>query len=96
MSNALKYHHPDRPPVVRINCQLEGDHRVLRMQDNGLGLAEGQQAKLFGLFERLHTHVEGTGMGLYMVKKMLENAGGNISVQSREGEGSTFAMWFPA
>ncbi|MET4074060.1 ATP-binding protein [Hymenobacter sp. UYCo722] len=96
VSNALKYHHPHRPPVVRIGCRLEGDHRVLRVQDNGLGLAEGQQAKLFGLFERLHTHVEGTGVGLYMVKKMVENAGGTIAVHSREGEGSTFAVWFPA
>jgi PAS domain S-box-containing protein len=96
VSNALKYHHPDRPPVVRISCRLEGDCRVLRVQDNGLGLTEGQQTKLFGLFERLHTHVEGTGVGLYMVKKMVENAGGTISVQSQAGEGSTFALWFPA
>jgi PAS domain S-box-containing protein len=96
ISNALKYHHLDRPPVVRISCHREGDHRVLRVQDNGLGLAEGQQAKLFGLFERLHTHVEGTGVGLYMVKKMVENAGGTISVRSREGEGTTFTVRFPA
>ncbi|OWP65082.1 two-component system sensor histidine kinase/response regulator [Hymenobacter amundsenii] len=95
VSNGLKYHHPDRLPVVRLSCRREGDFCVLRVQDNGLGLSEGQQAKLFGLFERLHTHVEGTGVGLYMVKKMVENAGGTISVQSREGEGSTFAMWFP-
>lgn len=96
VSNALKYHHPDRPPVVRVGCRAEGAFRVLRVQDNGLGLSEGQQAKLFGLFERLHTHVEGTGVGLYMVKKLVENAGGTIAVQSRAGEGSTFVVRLPA
>ncbi|GAA4028183.1 hypothetical protein GCM10022409_10330 [Hymenobacter glaciei] len=96
VSNALKYHHPDRPPVVRVSCRAEGDRHVLRVQDNGLGLAEWQQTKLFQLFERLHTHVEGTGVGLYMVKKMVENAGGTISVDSREGEGTTFTAAFPA
>ena len=96
VSNALKYHHPDRPPVVRVSCRHEGDYRVLRVQDNGLGLTEGQQAKLFGLFERLHTHVPGSGVGLYMVKKMVENAGGTITVQSQAGAGATFAVWLPA
>lgn len=96
VSNALKYRHPDRPPVVRLSCRLEDGQRVLRVQDNGLGLSEGQQAKLFQLFGRLHTHAEGTGVGLYMVKKMVENANGALTVASREGEGTTFTASFPA
>lgn len=96
LSNALKYHHPDRVPQVHVSSRVEGNRHVLRVQDNGLGLADWQQAKLFTLFQRLHTHVDGTGVGLYMVKKMVENAGGILSVQSQEGEGSTFTAVFPA
>ncbi|RZK22233.1 MAG: HAMP domain-containing histidine kinase, partial [Hymenobacter sp.] len=65
-------------------------------QDNGLGLSAGQQAKLFQLFGRLHTHVAGTGVGLYMVKKMVENANGTLTVESQEGAGTTFTASFPA
>ena len=96
VSNALKYHHPDRAPLVQVSCHHESDGLVLRVQDNGLGLSEQQQAKLFQLFERLHTHVEGTGVGLYMVKKIVENAGGTLSVQSCPGQGTTFIASFPA
>ena len=96
VSNALKYRHPDRPPLVRLSCRLEDSRRVLRVQDNGLGLSEWQQAKLFQLFGRLHTHVEGTGVGLYMVKKMVENASGTLTVESQEGAGTTFTASFPA
>jgi signal transduction histidine kinase len=51
--------------------------------------------KLFGLFERLHNHVEGSGIGLFMVKKMVDNAGGRISVESGLGVGSTFTVLLP-
>jgi PAS domain S-box-containing protein len=96
LSNALKYHHPDRLLVVHLTYQLEAEVQVLEVADNGLGLdlAHGQD-KLFAMFQRLHTHVEGTGIGLYMVKKMVENVGGRIEVQSVLGEGSTFRVYFP-
>jgi signal transduction histidine kinase len=95
-SNALKYRHPDRVPQIDINCQPQGDYLVLAVQDNGLGLdlTKGNE-KLFGMFQRLHTHVEGTGIGLYMVKKILENAGGRIEVQSQLDQGTTFRVYFP-
>jgi signal transduction histidine kinase len=47
------------------------------------------------MFQRLHDHVEGSGIGLYMVKRMVENVGGHIEVQSEEGVGSTFAVYLP-
>ena len=96
LSNALKYRHPDRVPVVRIAHRLEAPYQVLDVADNGLGLDVGQdEEKLFGLFQRLHTHVEGTGIGLYMVKRMVENAGGRITVRSKLGQGTTFSVYFP-
>ena len=69
---------------------------VLTVQDNGLGMSEVQQRQLFGLFQRLHTHVEDTGVGLYITKRLVENAGGTIAVQSQPGVGTTFTVTFPA
>ena len=94
LSNALKYRHPDRAPHVRLHCRLEAPYWVVAVQDNGLGLDLALERPLFGLFERFHTHVEGSGVGLYMVKKMMENAGGKITVQSQVGVGSTFTVYF--
>jgi|GEM_PF-2786420 len=48
------------------------------------------------MFKRLHTHVEGTGIGLYMVRQMVENYGGNIEADSRPDEGTRFRVYFPA
>jgi signal transduction histidine kinase len=96
LSNALKYRHPARPPHIRLACAAEGDELVLTVQDNGLGVSEWQQARLFQLFQRLHNHVEGSGLGLYMVKKILENAGGTIAVKSQVDVGTTFILRFPA
>ncbi|TGE24408.1 PAS domain S-box protein [Hymenobacter aquaticus] len=95
LSNALKYRAPERPPHIVVSCQREGDYAVLRVQDNGLGMNLRQdRPKLFGMFQRLHDHVEGSGIGLYMVKKIVENAGGRIEVESQLGVGSTFSVYF--
>ncbi|QNP54288.1 sensor histidine kinase (plasmid) [Hymenobacter qilianensis] len=78
---------------MEVRSRLENGG-VLEVTDNGLGLTEGQQAQLFGLFQRVHTHVEGSGVGLYLVKKMVENSGGRIDVESQPGVGSTFRVYF--
>jgi len=96
LSNAIKYHDPARPLQVHLQARRHNEQVVLEVQDNGLGLTTAQQAKLFQLFRRLHTHVEGTGVGLYMVKRMVENAGGRIEVSSLPGAGSTFRVLLPA
>jgi signal transduction histidine kinase len=95
VSNAFKYRHPDRAPVVRVRSHRELGRVVVSVQDNGLGLSEEQQDQLFGLFRRLHTHVEGTGVGLYLVKKILDNVGGAVRVKSQVGQGSTFTVILP-
>lgn len=68
---------------------------MLEVQDNGLGLDVTRESQLFTMFRRFHTHVEGSGIGLYMVKRMVENAGGRIEVQSEVGQGTTFRVYFP-
>jgi sigma-B regulation protein RsbU (phosphoserine phosphatase) len=95
LSNGIKYRHPDRPPVVEVRCRRANAMVLLEVQDNGMGLTEVQQSKLFGLFQRLHHHVEGSGVGLYTVKRIVENAGGTIWVQSQPGVGSTFSIALP-
>ncbi len=95
LSNALKYRHPDRAPLVQMRARLAGDFAVLEVQDNGLGFDVGREAQLFAMFQRLHTHVEGSGVGLYMVKRLVENAGGHITVASTVGEGTTFTVTLP-
>ncbi len=95
LSNAVKYCAPGRPSVVSLRCHRVGTVMVLEVQDNGLGLTPAQQSRLFRMFQRLHTHVEGSGIGLYMVKKIVENAGGTVRVHSQAGVGSTFTVTFP-
>ena len=82
--------------MVQLRAYVADQTAVLEVQDNGLGLDATQQAQLFGLFRRLHTHVEGSGMGLYIVKRLVENAGGTIAVHSQAGAGATFIVTFPA
>jgi PAS domain S-box-containing protein len=94
LSNALKYRDPARPLAVHISCHPAGEYVVLRVQDNGLGLDSSQQAELFTMFRRFHVGVEGSGIGLYMVKKVVENAGGKLTVESQLGVGSAFSVYF--
>jgi PAS domain S-box-containing protein len=96
LSNAIKYRSLDRKLLVRIGCQTQADYHVLSVEDNGLGMDMRQEEKIFALFKRLHAHVEGTGIGLYIVRKMVENAGGRIEVESKVGAGSTFRVYFPS
>jgi signal transduction histidine kinase len=95
LTNAIKYRHPARPLVIGLRCHALPGATALEVQDNGLGLTAEQQGKLFGMFRRLHNHVPGSGMGLYMVKRIVENAGGTIAVQSQPHEGSIFSVTLP-
>lgn len=94
ISNAVKYRSLKRRLQIRISCEQQGDYLVLTVQDNGLGIDLADKSKIFGMFKRLHDHVEGSGVGLYIVKKIIENAGGKIDVDSQLEEGSTFRVYF--
>ncbi|SFQ31612.1 PAS domain-containing sensor histidine kinase [Hymenobacter arizonensis] len=95
LSNALKYRHPDRTLHVDVRAHVRAGYTVLEVHDNGLGIAAGHLPRLFTMFQRFHDHVEGTGIGLYMVKRMVENAGGRIEVHSQLGAGTTFFVYLP-
>ncbi|SDL00654.1 PAS domain S-box-containing protein [Catalinimonas alkaloidigena] len=94
LSNAIKYRSPERPVHILVKSWQEEKHAVLSVTDNGLGMDDTQEQKIFGMFKRLHSHVEGSGVGLYIVKKIMENAEGWIEVSSEVGVGTTFRVYF--
>ncbi|WP_224995494.1 PAS domain S-box protein [Cesiribacter sp. SM1] len=93
LSNAVKYRSLDRPLEVELKTSFEGGFVVLSVKDNGLGLSQNQQKQLFALFKRMHFHVEGTGIGLFKVKRIVESNGGKIEVESEEGRGTIFNIY---
>ncbi|KUG08709.1 PAS domain-containing sensor histidine kinase [Solirubrum puertoriconensis] len=95
LSNALKYRAPEREPDIRVRARVQDEFTVLEVTDNGLGIDPAFQSKLFTMFQRFHDHVEGTGVGLFMVKRIVENAGGQINVRSQLGAGTTFTVSLP-
>lgn len=95
ISNAVKYRSPDRPLNIVIKTYALDSEIALSISDNGLGLNENQQSKLFMMFKRFHSNTEGTGIGLYIIKRIVENAGGHIEAQSELDKGTTFTIFFP-
>lgn len=93
VSNAVKYSSPERKPLIQVSAKPEGEFVVLSVADNGLGIRASQKDKVFTMFKRLHDHVEGTGIGLYIVKRIVENTGGKIALDSEEDKGSVFRLW---
>ncbi len=94
VTNAVKYRSPERPLQLEIKTYQEAEYVVLVVKDNGLGINKKYHSKLFHMFKRLHTHVEGTGIGLYIIKRTIENYGGKIEFESEENEGSEFKVYF--
>ncbi len=96
ITNAIKYRSKDRPLTLQINAVMEGDQCVIRFTDNGIGMdIEKYRNRLFTLYQRFHPHIEGKGLGLYLVKSQLEALGGSLQVESTEDVGSTFIIHIP-
>lgn len=94
ISNSLKYRSPDRNPIIKIGGKKDLNFHIITVEDNGLGMDLAQKDFVFGMFKRLHNHVEGSGIGLFIVKKIMDQVGGKIKVESKVGEGSTFTLYF--
>jgi signal transduction histidine kinase len=94
LSNALKYRSPERNPevIVKVN-KVDGKTNLL-VTDNGLGIPADKQDKVFTIFKRFHDHVEGSGLGLFIVKRMIDNMKGQIQVTSTPNKGTTFTITF--
>lgn len=98
VANALKYHHPDRPPLVTLSARRDGAAVVLSVADNGIGIDPQYFDRIFMIFQRLHTREQypGTGIGLAICKRVAEQHGGRIWLESSPGQGSTFHVRLPA
>jgi signal transduction histidine kinase len=75
---------------------MEEDFVVLSVQDDGVGMSKNELHKIFNLYHQLQHHKEGKGIGLYLVKKVVEGAGGKIVVKSEPDKGCTFKIYFKA
>ncbi len=94
LSNAIKYRSPDRPLKIEISSHLESDYVVVSFKDNGIGMDLTKNRKnLFKPFSRFHKHIDGKGIGLHIVKNMVEMNGGHIFVSSTPDYGTTFFVY---
>ena len=95
ISNGIKFSQ-DKPPIINIETRKDGKNVILSVQDNGIGMKSQDIQKIFKLYGRLHHVVEGQGIGLYLAKKLIDAANGNIVVESEPGKGSKFILYFNA
>lgn len=95
VSNALKYSDELRIPKILIKSSIRRGFMVIMVSDNGIGIDKKQLRSIFNKYHRVSTEVEGNGVGLYLVKQILETAGGRIEVKSTPGVGSVFSVFLP-
>jgi ligand-binding sensor domain-containing protein/anti-sigma regulatory factor (Ser/Thr protein kinase) len=95
ISNAIKYRVPERVPIIQLKTERSDGEICLIVADNGLGIdMTAYREKLFTLYSRFHTHLEGKGLGLYLVKTQITAMGGRIEIESEVDKGSTFKVYF--
>lgn len=99
ISNAIKFRNPEKPPKIHISARedKEENEYVFSVQDNGIGMDQQYAERIFTIFQRLHTLDEypGTGIGLSVVRRIIERHGGHVWVESELGKGSTFYFTIP-
>lgn len=97
IGNALKYQQANKIPIIKIKVEEKDKNWHFKIKDNGIGIDKEFQDKIFVIFQRLHTKQEysGSGMGLAIVKKIIENLNGTIWVESEVNKGATFHFTLP-
>ncbi len=97
IANGIKFVPRDSMPIVEVSYREEPGYHTFAIRDNGIGISEENQEKIFGLFKRLHAgeQYEGTGIGLSICQKIIEKHQGEIRVESQEKKGSTFTVSLP-
>ena len=97
LSNGIKFVAAGVKPHIRVSAESGGDFVPFRFDDNGIGVDPSAHAKIFGMFQRLHSEkeLEGTGIGLTIVKKAIERMGGRVGLESLRTGGSRFWIELP-
>lgn len=97
LGNALKYRRPDVRPVIHVSAKQEGSEWLITIKDNGIGFDPKYAIDIFAPFKRLHTkeQYDGSGVGLAICKRIVDNHGGRIWAESKVGQGSTFFVSLP-
>ena len=96
LSNAIKYRSPNRAPEIKIRTEVVDDCLKIVIEDNGIGLdMERNSEKVFNLYQRFHDHVEGKGIGLFLVKTQIESLNGTIDLDSEVNIGTKFTITIP-
>lgn len=95
LTNAVKYRSPQRSLDVHLRSKIRSGFIEIQVEDNGLGInLETFKHDVFGLYKRFHTHTDGRGLGLYLVKSQIESLGGRIEIESALNVGTTFSIYF--
>lgn len=94
LSNAIRYREPSRPLIIDIFTTQSDVGTTIHIKDNGVGIAPKYQERVFGIFERLST-IEGTGVGLTIVRTIMDKHMGNVLLTSQLGDGCCFSLTFP-
>ncbi|MBI4826838.1 MAG: DUF3365 domain-containing protein [Nitrospirae bacterium] len=95
MGNALKYLQPERPGIIRVSGYREDRHSIYCVEDNGIGIAPEYHQDIFEIFHKLDVTVSGIGLGLTIVRKIVERHNGKVWVESEVGKGSRFYVSLP-
>jgi two-component system phosphate regulon sensor histidine kinase PhoR len=96
VNNAIKFKSPERKPEIFIRTIKEDDYIILSIQDNGIGIDAAKYEDIFEKYYRIDNAVEGSGIGLHLVKELVTNAGGKILVESQVGKGTVFTIYLKA
>jgi two-component system phosphate regulon sensor histidine kinase PhoR len=94
LNNAIKYKSPEKPLEIILSTKKIKGFVLLKVEDNGVGIAKKHQKNIFKKATRVNNKIEGTGMGLYIIKRMVEDNEGKVEVKSQLGKGSTFSVFF--
>lgn len=93
INNAIKFKSPKQPPKIHVTTYSEEGYFVISVKDNGMGIAESKMDSIFKKYSRLDHDMEGSGIGLYLVKEIVTHADGKVEVESKKGEGTEFKVY---